>query len=178
MCRPDKLRFAIVAIVTSAADVIRKARERAGLTQQALAERAGVTQSVISAYESGRREPSYATLTRLVKSAGFTLEPHLEPLPATSALTVVRAHADELRTVLGALGAVDIRVFGSVARGDETEASDVDLLVDLETDAGLFALLRMQSAAEAILGRSVDVAPVSGLKPDVAERVLREAVSL
>lgn len=164
--------------MTSAAEVIRKARERAGLTQQALAERAGVTQSVISAYESGRREPSYATLSRLVKSAGFTLEPHFEPLPATSALTVVCAHADELRTVLGALGAVDIRVFGSVARGDETEASDVDLLVDLETDAGLFALLRMQSAAEAILGRSVDVTPVSGLKPGVAERVLGEAVSL
>jgi predicted nucleotidyltransferase/DNA-binding XRE family transcriptional regulator len=164
--------------MNTAGDVLRRARHRAGLTQQALAQRAGVTQSVISAYESGRREPSFATLTRLVKSAGFTLEPHLEPAAAPSALTLVREHAGELRTALGALGAVDIRVFGSVARGDETETSDVDLLVDLETDAGLFALLRMQSAAEAILGRSVDVAPVSGLKPDVAERVLREAVPL
>ena len=164
--------------MTTAAAVLRQARATARLTQRALAQRAGVTQSVISAYESGRREPSFATLTRLVKSAGFTLEPHLEPAPAPSALAIVREHADELRTTLGALGAVDIRVFGSVARGDETETSDVDLLVELETDAGLFALLRMQSAAEAILGRSVDVAPISGLKPDVAERVLREAVPL
>ena len=44
------------------------------------------------------------------------------------------------------------------------ETSDVDLLVALETDAGLFALLRMQSAAEAILGRSVDVVPSSGFE--------------
>ena len=164
--------------MTTAAAVLRQARASARLTQHALAQRAGVTQSVISAYESGRREPSFATLTRLVKSAGFTLEPHLEPAPVPSALAIVREHADELRTTLGALGAVDIRVFGSVARGDETETSDVDLLVELETDAGLFALLRMQSAAEAILGRSVDVSPISGLKPDVAERVLREAVPL
>ena len=164
--------------MTQAAELLRNARQRAGLTQHALAQRAGITQSVISAYESGRREPSYATLTRLVKSAGFDLKPHLEPAPAENTLAIVRAHADELRTALGALGAVDIRVFGSVARGDETETSDVDLLVDLEADAGLFALLRMQSAAEAILGRSVDVAPISGLKPDVAERVLREAVPL
>jgi len=164
--------------MTTAAELLREARATAHLTQHALAQRAGVTQSVISAYESGRREPSFATLTRLVKSAGFTLEPHLEPAPVPSALAIVREHAEELRTTLGALGAVDIRVFGSVARGDETETSDVDLLVELETDAGLFALLRMQSAAEAILGRSVDVAPLSGLKPDVAERVLREAVPL
>ena len=164
--------------MTQAADLLRDARQRAGLTQHALAQRAGVTQSVISAYESGRREPSYAMLTRLVKSAGFDLKPHLEPALPENALAIVRAHADELRTALGALGAVDIRVFGSVARGDETETSDVDLLVDLETDAGLFALLRMQSAAEAILGRSVDVVPSSGLKPDVAEQVLREALPL
>ena len=164
--------------MTQAAELLRDARQRAGLTQHALAQRAGVTQSVISAYESGRREPSYATLTRLVKSAGFELTPHLEPLLPENALAVVRSHAHELRSVLGALGAVDIRVFGSVARGDETATSDVDLLVDLEPDAGLFALLRMQTAAEAILGRPVDVAPASGLKPDVAERVLRESVPL
>ena len=164
--------------MTQAAELLRDARQRAGLTQRALAQRAGITQSVISAYESGRREPSYATLTRLVRAAGFDLKPHLEPVLPENALAIVRAHADELRTALGALGAVEIRVFGSVARGDETETSDVDLLVDLETDAGLFALLRMQTAAEAILGRSVDVVPSSGLKPDVAEQVLREALPL
>ena len=165
-------------IVTQAAELLRDARQRAGLTQRALAQRAGITQSVISAYESGRREPSYATLTRLVRAAGFDLKPHLEPALPENALAIVRAHADELRTALGAFGAVEIRVFGSVARGDETATSDVDLLVDLETDAGLFTLLRMQTAAEAILGRSVDVVPSSGLKPDVAEQVLREALPL
>ena len=93
-----------------------------------------------------------------------------------SALEIVRSHAHELRDALGELGAVDIRVFGSVARGDETEASDVDLLVELSDDVGLFSLLRMQSAAEAILGRPVDVVPLAGMKPDVAEHALAESL--
>ena len=169
---------AIVTIVTTAAELLRRARQRAGLTQHALALRAGVTQSVISAYEAGRREPSYAMLSRLVRSAGYILEPRLEPVAPEGALTIVRAHADELRGALSALGAVDIRVFGSVARGEDTESSDIDLLVDLDDDTGLFALLRMQSTAESILGRAVDIVPASGLKPDVAERVLNEAVPL
>lgn len=42
----------------------------------------------------------------------------------------------------------------------------------------MFALLRMQSEAESILGRPVDIVPISGLKPDAAERIIREAVSV
>jgi uncharacterized protein len=162
--------------VTHAAELLREARTRAGLTQRALAERAGVTQSVISAYEAGRREPSLATLQRFVRAAGSDLEIELTPAQVPSALETVRLHSHELRDALGELGAVDIRVFGSVARGDETEASDVDLLVELSEDVGLFSLLRMQSAAEAILGRPVDVVPLAGMKPDVAERALTESL--
>ncbi|MFP5218414.1 MAG: helix-turn-helix transcriptional regulator, partial [Actinomycetes bacterium] len=62
------------AMALSAAEVVRSARLSAGLTQAQLAQRAGVTQSVISAYESGRREPALSTLSRLVGAAGLRLE--------------------------------------------------------------------------------------------------------
>ncbi|WXF91645.1 helix-turn-helix transcriptional regulator [Curtobacterium flaccumfaciens pv. flaccumfaciens] len=64
----------------SAAVLIRDARERAELTQVQLAQRAGVTQSVISTYENGRREPSLAALQRMLRAAGFTTTIDLQPV--------------------------------------------------------------------------------------------------
>src|ERR1700733_15591635 len=58
---------------TAAGALLRQARQRAGLTQAELAEKAGVTQSVISAYESGQRQPSLAGLAALVGATGFEL---------------------------------------------------------------------------------------------------------
>lgn len=162
----------------SAATLIREARVRAGLTQADLAARASVTQSVVSAYENGRREPSFDTLRRLVAATGQHLESRIVPDGGSRMRDVVRAAAPELKRQLGELGAADLRLFGSVARGEDTAASDVDLLVDLAPGTGLFALLRMQSTAESILGRPVDVVPADSLKPDVAENVLREAIPL
>lgn len=162
----------------TAAELIREARTAAGLTQAQFAERAGITQSVVSAYENGRREPAFSTLRRLVAAAGCTLEATVAPAKGGRLLDAVRAHAAELRDKLTPLGAVDIRVFGSVARGEETTTSDIDLLVDLAEGVGLFAVLEMQSAAEATLGRPVDIVPASGLKPDTVDRVMREAVPL
>jgi hypothetical protein len=57
----------------TAGALLRQARNRVGLSQVDLAARAGVTQSVISAYESGQRQPSIPALTRLVGAAGFEL---------------------------------------------------------------------------------------------------------
>ncbi len=53
--------------------MLRQARKQAGLSQVDLASRAGVTQSVISAYESGQRQPSLPTLARLIDAAGFEM---------------------------------------------------------------------------------------------------------
>ena len=53
--------------------LLREARERAGLTQAELAERSGVAQSTISAYESGRRDPGWRVLMKLVDAAGYGL---------------------------------------------------------------------------------------------------------
>jgi uncharacterized protein len=55
------------------------------MTQSEHARRDGVTQSVISAYESGRREPSFSTLSRLIEATGSELEARIRPLPSRGA---------------------------------------------------------------------------------------------
>jgi hypothetical protein len=57
-----------------------------------------------------------------------------------------------------------VRLFGSVARGEERADSDIDLLVDFDEGSSLFDLMRMASELEALLGRSVDVVSAGGLK--------------
>ena len=71
----------------AAANLIRLARARAGLTQAALAARVGVTQETVSAYERGKRQPTLPTLFRLLDAAGFDLRLRLaEPDDQTRAL--------------------------------------------------------------------------------------------
>ena len=68
------------AAPTFAAGLLRTARDRAGLTQTELAEFAGVSQQAVSAYETGRKEPTLPTLQRLLVAAGFEMRIRLEPL--------------------------------------------------------------------------------------------------
>ena len=63
---------------TLAGDLLRLARTKADLTQSALAARAGVAQSLISAYENGHRQPTLPVLKRLLAAAGFELRTRLE----------------------------------------------------------------------------------------------------
>jgi hypothetical protein len=86
--------------------------------------------------------------------------------------TVLARHRAELRQ----LGAESLAVFGSTARGEANEESDVDLLVELNRPMGLFGLLDIQYRLEDLLGRPVDLVMADGLKPRVREAVLREAV--
>lgn len=65
------------------AALLRSARERAGLTQRALAERAGTSQSVVARIESGQTSPSWDTLARLLASAGFMISAELLAEPVT-----------------------------------------------------------------------------------------------
>ena len=70
-----------------------------------------------------------------------------------------------------------MRVFGSVARGDASEASDIDLLVDFDEGSSLFDLRHLSEDLERLLGRHVDVVSVGGLKARDDE-ILDEAVEL
>lgn len=62
-----------------AAALLQLARLKAGLSQSQLAKRAGVPPTMVSAYERDRRQPTLATLLRLLKAAGFELRMHLAP---------------------------------------------------------------------------------------------------
>ena len=90
----------------------------------------------------------------------------------------IMARAPEIRERLEPYGVSEIRVFGSVARGEDTEASDIDLLVGIPPSAGMFDLLRMQREVEDLLGRTVDLVPRTGLKPAVAEAIALESIEL
>jgi predicted nucleotidyltransferase/DNA-binding XRE family transcriptional regulator len=165
--------------MTSAATIVREARQRAGLTQTELASAAGVEQSVVSAYETGKREPGFETLRKLVAASGLSLTFDLVERPAVSPLrALVELHRVELVKSLTSLGASNIRLFGSVARGDDGPNSDIDLLVDVADTVGLFELSAMSIEAKRILGVDVDVVPSNSTKPALVESILSDAVAL
>ena len=69
-------------------------------------------------------------------------------------------------------------LFGSYARGSQTEASDVDVLVDYEKAPSLFRLLELRDDLSDLLGMKVDIVTRNGLKPRIRERVLTEVIYL
>jgi predicted nucleotidyltransferase len=75
-------------------------------------------------------------------------------------------------------GAHDVRIFGSVARGDATRGSDVDFLVTMEAGRSLFDLGGLLMDLRELLGTPVDVVTPASLRERVRARVLREAVPL
>ncbi len=85
---------------------------------------------------------------------------------------------EELRRLAARHGGSNLRVFGSVARREESPDSDVDFLVDLDTGRSLFDQAALLVDLEDALGRDVDVLTENGLKPAIRERVLADAVGL
>lgn len=72
-------------------------------------------------------------------------------------------------------GAHNVRVFGSVIRGEASNESDVDFLVEFDPGTSLLKHAGLVAALEELLGRKVDVAPEKSLKPRIRERILSEA---
>mgnify|MGYP003460783165 CR=1 FL=1 len=87
-----------------------------------------------------------------------------------------QAHREALREVIARYGVARPRVFGSAARGDDHEGSDLDLLVEPAPTTTLFTLVALQIEAERLLGLSVDVLTPRSLPRGSRERILREAV--
>lgn len=83
---------------------------------------------------------------------------------------------DDLIRAAQARGALDLRLFGSVARGDDTAHSDIDFLVSLAPGRTLLDLASLQLELERILGRPVDVITEQGLPESVRSTVLTEAI--
>lgn len=91
------------------------------------------------------------------------------------ALTSLHDHRDEILRLAEAFGAVSVRVFGSAARGDDDEDSDVDLLVTWNDGASLTDWAGFQQEIECLLGRRVDVVSEASLHWSIRDRVLSEA---
>ena len=85
---------------------------------------------------------------------------------------------EEILRLAALRGARNVRVFGSVARGEADERSDVDFLVDLEPGRSLLDLGGLNLDLERLLDAKVDVVSSRGLRERVRDRVLREAVPL
>ena len=85
---------------------------------------------------------------------------------------------EEILRIASSHGATQVRVFGSVARGEDDAGSDVDFLVELAPGRSLFDLGGIQFELESLLGRHVDVVTERGLKRRIRDRVLRESVVL
>jgi predicted nucleotidyltransferase len=69
-----------------------------------------------------------------------------------------------------------IAIFGSYARGEQEEGSDVDILVEFSEPIGFFAFLDLEEYLEALLGTGVDLVSKKALKPRIGENILREMV--
>ena len=85
---------------------------------------------------------------------------------------------EDILSIATRRGAFNIRVFGSVARGEADSKSDIDLLVDMEPGRSLFDLGGLLMDLESLLGHKVDVVTERGLRERIRDRVLREAVPL
>ncbi len=97
---------------------------------------------------------------------------------ATNLAELVNEKRADILALAAKHGARNVRIFGSVARGDADEQSDIDFLVQMEPGRSLFDLGGLQYDLEQLLGCRVDVVTEQGLKVRLREDVLREAVAL
>ncbi|MDX1567599.1 MAG: helix-turn-helix domain-containing protein [Longimicrobiales bacterium] len=151
-----------------AADLLRSARARAGLSQRDLAHRAGTSQSVVARIELGQTSPTVSTLNRLLEAAGFR--------PVVDLGEKEGAAEELVRRLRGQLqresppGLASVYLFGSTAREAQHRESDVDVAVLLDRSvypdrsARTDLRVRLSSRLVAVLGRNdVDLVVLNDL---------------
>ena len=87
-------------------------------------------------------------------------------------------HSEQVRAVLARAGLQNPRVFGSVARGQDIETSDLDLLVEVADGTTFFDLARIEDELSSILGCRVELLTAASLAPDVAKRAAVDVMPL
>ena len=91
---------------------------------------------------------------------------------------LVQSKREDILRIATEYGAYNVRIFGSVARGEDDEKSDIDFLVNMEKGRSLFDLGGLLMDLQDLLGHDVDVVTEKGLRERIRERVLREAIPL
>jgi uncharacterized protein len=160
-------------------DLLRRCRLEAGLSQRDLAGLAGTSQPAPARYEGGRATPSLRTLEHILAVLGKELRlvaddlgPRGQRSPATRALSGKWA---QVRRILKRHGVQRADVFGSIARGEDRDDSDIDLLVDMPS-ATLIRLADLRADLEDELGVPVDVTTTALLTEEGRQRAATEAV--
>jgi hypothetical protein len=105
-------------------------------------------------------------------------EPTTAPATPPPTLDALRRRREEILHAAAAHGARNVRVFGSVARGEADDKSDIDFLVEMEPGRSLLDLAGLLVTLGELLGREVDVVTDRGLRERIRDRVLAEAVPL
>ena len=167
------------------AEVLRDARQLGGLTQAQLSTRSGVTQSVISAYERGRREPGAETFLMIIEAAGLDfiirvpITNYQHPtLPDSAQTRALVKHRQQILDLVAQYHASNVRIFGSVARGEARPDSDIDILVDFGPNTGLFSIVALQESLSKLLHFPIDLGDPKSLKPHVQPSVAKDQLSL
>ncbi|MDO9283116.1 MAG: nucleotidyltransferase family protein [Methylotenera sp.] len=93
-------------------------------------------------------------------------------------LELIRSKKSDILAIATRHGAKNVRVFGSVARGEDTDTSDVDLLVSMEKNRSLYDLIGLQQEIQDILKRNVDVLTDRSINPYLQAQILQEATLL
>ena len=91
---------------------------------------------------------------------------------------LLQSKREDILRIAARYGAYNVRIFGSVARGEADEQSDIDFLMNMEPGRSLFDLGGLLSDLEDLLGCNVDVVTEDGLRDRIRDRVLKEAVAL
>jgi predicted nucleotidyltransferase/DNA-binding XRE family transcriptional regulator len=166
--------------MTLSARLIKEARAAAGLTQAELARRAGTSQPTIAAYEAGDKIPKVSTLERVLGATGTTITASRSQgaRPSGRLRRLLEERRDEIVELAARHHARNVRLFGSVARGEETDTSDVDLLVDMDHGRSLLDQVRLRHELAELLGVEVDVVTSGGLLERDEDTILGEAVPL
>jgi hypothetical protein len=85
---------------------------------------------------------------------------------------------DEILNIASRYGAGNVRVFGSIARGEGRRDSDLDVLVELEPGRSLLDIIAIKQDLEDLLDCRVDVVTEAAVSPYIRDQVLRQAISL
>jgi predicted nucleotidyltransferase len=111
-------------------------------------------------------------------SGGGNVIAGMSPATAHIDLPTLRARRDQILSCAAQHGARNVRVFGSIARGEAEADSDVDLLVKMDQGRSLLDLVGLWQELEDLLGARVDVLSEGGVSPHLRERIFADAVAL
>ena len=131
----------------------------------------------VDALESGASLAAETTACYCPR-CGSEVDPADTRSPTQRLRDLLAEHREEIIALADERQADNVRVFGSVVRGDAVPGSDIDILVDLRPRASLFDLSGLNVDVAELLGVKVDVVPSKGLKDGIRERILAEAVPL